>query len=65
MLHIDKNTPTSKLLEIKKDHLIENEQGINGTVEKVEINNDDESWLFIFHLADGNQIEIKKIKNIC
>lgn len=65
MLLIDNNTPTSTLLEIKKGHLIGNEKGIYGTVEKVEINNDDAFWLFIFHLTDGDQIEIKKIKNIC
>jgi len=65
MLLIDNNTPTSTLLEIKKNDLIEDEKGVYGTVEKVEINNDDAFWLFIFRLTDGSQIEIKKIKNIC
>ncbi|KQR70993.1 hypothetical protein [Pedobacter sp. Leaf176] len=65
MLLIDKNTPTSTLLEINKDHHIGNKKGVNGTVEKVEISNDDAFWLFLFHLTDGNLIEIKKMKNIC
>lgn len=65
MLLIDNNTPTSTLLEIKKNDRIEDEKGVYGTVEKVEINNDDAFWLFIFQLTDGSQIEIKKIKNIC
>jgi len=65
MLLIDDNTPTSTLLEIKKGHLIGDEKGVTGSVEKVEISNDDALWLFVFHLTDGNQIEITKIKNIC
>jgi len=34
-------------------------------VKDIQITDTDEFWLFIFYLEEGNQIEIKKIKNIC
>ncbi|MCZ4222465.1 hypothetical protein [Pedobacter rhodius] len=65
MVIINENTPTSALLEIKKGVLIGNEKGASGTVEEVEIKDNDEFWLFIFHLKNGKQIDIRKVKNIC
>lgn len=62
---VDENTPTSDLLEIKQNTLIADNTGTSGLVEKVEVANTDEFWLFTFYLADGKQIEIRKIKNIC
>ncbi|GGI24581.1 hypothetical protein [Pedobacter mendelii] len=62
---LDKNTPTSNLLEINVNDHISDGKGIDGTVNKIVITDNDEFWLFIFMLNNNKQIEIRKIKNIC
>lgn len=63
-ISIDKNTPTSNLLEIKVGSVISNGT-LNGQVKDIKISDTDQFWLFIFYLEQGNQIEITKIKNVC
>jgi len=65
MIKINENTPTSELLSLKEGTLIENEKGISGVIKKVKVSVTDEYWLFEFLLADGKEIEIKKVKNVC
>lgn len=64
IISIDKNTPTSNLLNIKAGSIITSNT-LHGTVKDIQINDTDEYWLFIFYLEEGNQIEIIKIKNVC
>ena len=64
IISIDKNTPTSNLLNVKVSSII-TDNILRGTVKDIQITDTDEFWLFIFYLEEGNQIEIKKIKNIC
>ncbi|MFC3562976.1 hypothetical protein [Pedobacter jamesrossensis] len=64
VISINKNTPTSDLLEIKVGSIVSNGT-FNGRVKDVKITDTDEFWLFIFFLEEGGQIEIRKIKNIC
>ncbi|GAA3952762.1 hypothetical protein GCM10022246_03770 [Pedobacter ginsengiterrae] len=64
IISIDKNTPTSNLLNVKVGSII-TDNILSGTVKDIQITDTDEFWLFIFYLEEGNQIEIKKIKNIC
>ncbi|MGA9650783.1 MULTISPECIES: hypothetical protein [Pedobacter] len=64
IISIDKNTPTSNLLNVKVGSII-TDNILRGTVKDIQITDTDEFWLFIFYLEEGNQIEIKKIKNIC
>ena len=64
IISIDKNTPTSSLLNVKVGSII-TDNILRGTVKDIQITDTDEFWLFIFYLEEGNQIEIKKIKNIC
>ena len=63
-ISIDKNTPTSNLLDIKIGSIITNNT-LTGRVKDIQVSDTDEFWLFIFYLEEGNQIEIRKIKNIC
>jgi len=64
IISIDKNIPTSNLLNVKVGSII-TDNILRGTVKDIQITDTDEFWLFIFYLEEGNQIEIKKIKNIC
>lgn len=61
---IDKNTPTSDLLEIKIGSEVNN-GNISGFVKDIKITDTDELWLFIFYLDNETEFEIIKIKNIC
>lgn len=63
-ISIDKNTPTSNLLDIKIGSIITNNT-LTAKVKDIQVTDTDEFWLFIFYLEEGNQIEIRKIKNIC
>ena len=65
MITIDKNTPTSDLLEIEVGFNITDGNKLKGYVTEIKISDTDEFWLFLFSLDNGNQIEIMKIKNIC
>jgi len=65
IVKIDRNTPTSDLLEIKVGSNVTDGNELEGFVKEIKINDTDEFWLFIFFLDNGNQIEITKIKNIC
>jgi len=65
MLKINNNTPTSDLLNIKVNDDLINENNLFGKVKAIDIIDTDEFWLFTFKLQNNQQIEIKKIKNIC
>jgi len=65
MIKIDEHTPTSDLLSLKEGALIENDKGISGIIQNINISVTDAYWLFEFVLDDGKEIEIKKIKNLC
>lgn len=65
MIKIDERTPTSDLLSLKENTLIENENGISGAIKNISVSVTDEYWLFEFLLDNGKEIEIKKIKNVC
>ncbi|MDN3588601.1 hypothetical protein QWY86_18105 [Pedobacter aquatilis] len=64
MIKIDEDTPTSELLSLKENTLIEN-AGISGTIKSIDVMVTDLYWQFTFLLNNGAEIEIRKIKNVC
>lgn len=65
MIVVNKNIPTSNLLEIKLNDRIENGEGTAGMVSVINIHETDEYLMFLFGLDNGSEIEIKKLKQIC
>jgi len=61
---ITDETPTSTLLELKAGAYIESGI-IAGNISGIEIHETDEYLMFLFSLNQGNQITIKKLKQVC
>lgn len=65
MINVNKNLPTSTLLEIKVTDQIDNGEGKCGEVSVINIQETDEYLIFLFGLSNGSEIEIRKLKQIC
>ncbi|MGM9475731.1 hypothetical protein ACS5PU_04840 [Pedobacter sp. GSP4] len=64
MITVNNSLPTSTLLELKVGDMISNSNDLSGTIKSIEISETDEFLLFIFQL-ENNQIEVKKLKQVC
>ncbi|WP_231463705.1 MULTISPECIES: hypothetical protein [unclassified Pedobacter] len=65
MIKIDELTPTSDLLSLKTNTSIENDKGISGRIENINVEVTDLYWDFTFLLDNGSKIQIRKVKNVC
>ncbi|GGH04522.1 hypothetical protein [Pedobacter zeae] len=63
-IFVSDKLPTSTLLELKVGDLINNNQDLSGTIQKIKISETDEFLMFCFVLAHG-EIEVKKLKQVC
>ncbi|PWS28756.1 hypothetical protein DHW03_02630 [Pedobacter yonginense] len=65
MISINQNIPTSTLLDVKVGDEVDNGAGKAGEVSKINITETDEYLQFLFGLNNGQEIEIRKLKQIC
>ncbi|WP_231425262.1 MULTISPECIES: hypothetical protein [Pedobacter] len=61
---VNDQTPTSTILELKVGMHIDNNL-ISGNIAHIEIQETDEYLLFLFDLEQGNQIIVRKLKQVC
>jgi len=65
MISINKNLPTSDLLDVKVGDEVDNGAGKEGQVSVIHVTETDEYLQFLFGLENGQEIEIRKLKQIC
>lgn len=61
---VDDQIPTSALLEIKIGDAI-GQDAVHGRVAKIEIQETDEFLQFLFDIESGEQIVVRKLKQVC
>ncbi|WP_421939891.1 hypothetical protein [Pedobacter sp.] len=62
---INQDTPTSTLLSFKIGDAADFEKGISGIIEDILIQETDQYLAFIFTLTTGEEIQIKKMRQVC
>lgn len=61
----NQDTPTSTLLSLKIGDSAEFDNGISGILEDILIQETDQYLAFIFTLTTGEEIQIKKMRQVC